>query len=104
MGAADALHLESDGKLRVELPLEMPVKVLCGGTSHPYRSARLPLLLSSLNFPLARKSDRVELVELAVAVVIVLPYDRDVYRGRLAEDANDERDGLSFSFTFSFAA
>ncbi len=104
MGAADALQLDSNGKLRVELPLEVPVKLPGGGNSHPYRSARLPLLLSSLSFPLARRSDRVELVELAVAVVIALPHDRDVYRGRLAVDANDERDGLSFSLTFSLAA
>ncbi len=64
----------------------------------------MPLLLSSLRLPLARKSDRVELVELIVAVVIVLPYDREVYNGRLAEEANEDRDGSSFSLTFSFDA
>ena len=42
-------------------------------------------------------------MELAVAAVLELPVDCDVYRGRPAEEVNDDRAGLSFSFNFSFA-
>lgn len=95
VGADVVFGLASGVRLIVELPLDgVPV-------SHPYISERLPLALSSRNFPLTRSPGRVELEVLAVEVVVLLEVDRDVCRGRLVEDI-DRRCAVSFSFGLSF--
>lgn len=65
-------------------------------------SERLPLLSSNFNFPLDRGAERVELVELRVLVVILLPVDWEVYRGREADRLNADCSDMLFSFDFSF--
>ena len=61
--------------------------------SQPYISARLVVLSLNFSFPLERVElvELVELVVLVVMVVMLLPVDREVYSGRVAEEQIDGR-------------
>lgn len=101
MDAEVELPPDSSGRLLVELAFDgEPL-------SHPYRSERLLVSLSNISFPLARGADAAELVELvehAVRPVILLPVDREVYRGRVAAEHSDCPSRLSSLFRLSLAA